>query len=79
MIIIKQRKDDDYCVVHGTVHRDIRHYEICDYCLHHKRWMYPRIVYYRHGFAKKDVLICDDCSKIEREFYEPRLIAIPRV
>ena len=33
MMIIKQRKDDDYCVVHGTVHRDIRHYELCDYCI----------------------------------------------
>jgi hypothetical protein len=79
MMIIKQRKDDDYCVVHGTVHRDIRHYELCDYCLLHKYWMYPRVVYYRHGFAKKDVLICDDCNKIEREFYEPRLIAIPTI
>jgi hypothetical protein len=79
MMIIKQRKDDDYCVVHGTVHRDIRHYELCDYCLFHKYWMYPRVVYYRHGFAKKDVLMCDDCNKIEREFYEPRLIAVPTI
>jgi hypothetical protein len=35
--------------------------------------MYPRTVYYRHGFAKKDVLMCDDCHKIERRFYESRL------
>jgi hypothetical protein len=76
MMIIKQRKDDDYCIVHGTVHRDTRHYELCDYCLFHKYWMYPRVVYYRHGFVKKDVLICDDCTKIERDFYESRLIAI---
>jgi hypothetical protein len=76
MMIIKQRKDDDYCIVHGTVHRDIRHYELCDYCLLHKYWMYPRTVYYRHGFAKKDVLICDDCHKIESEFYEFRLVAV---
>jgi superfamily II helicase len=76
MIIIKQRKDDDCCVVHGVIHKDARHYELCDYCLFHKYWMYPRTVYYRHGFAKKDVLICDDCNKIEREFYEPRLTTL---
>jgi hypothetical protein len=35
--------------------------------------MYPRVVYYRHGFATKDVLMCDDCHKLEREFYESRL------
>jgi hypothetical protein len=36
-------------------------------------WMYPRTVYHRNGFAKKDVLMCDDCHKIERRFYESRL------
>jgi hypothetical protein len=26
--------------------------KICDYCLKHKYWMYPRFGYYRHGFKK---------------------------
>jgi hypothetical protein len=72
MMIIKQRKKDEYCIVHGVIHKDARQYEICDYCLQHKYWMYPRTVYYRYGFAKKDVLMCDDCHKIERRFYESR-------
>src|SRR5437879_5945479 len=68
--------NDRYCTVHEVVHTDTRQYEICDYCLKHKRWMYPRVVYYRHGFAKKDVLMCDDCHKIESEFHEFRLITV---
>lgn len=39
--------------------------------------MYPRTVYYKYGFAKKDVLMCDDCHKIESEFHEFGLIAVP--
>lgn len=42
----------------------------------HKYWIYPRVGYYRHGFKKDDVLM-SDCHKIEREFYEFRLIAVP--
>ena len=71
-MIIRERKND-YCIVHGVIHTDARLYEICDYCLQHKRWMYPRAIYYRYGFATKDVLMCDDCHKIERKFYESRL------
>jgi hypothetical protein len=76
MMIIKQRKKDEYCIVHGVIHTDTRLYEMCDYCLQHKYWMCPRTVYYRYGFAKKDVLMCDDCHKIESEFHEFRLIAV---
>jgi hypothetical protein len=68
--------NDRYCTVHEVVHTDARQYEICDYCLKHKRWMYPRVVYYRYGFAKRDILMCDDCHKIESEFYEFRLITV---
>ena len=73
MIIKGINNHNNYCIVHRVIHANTRQYEICDYCLKHKRWMYPRTVYYRHGFAKKDVLMCDDCHKIERRFYEFRL------
>jgi hypothetical protein len=62
MMIIRERKND-YCIVHGVIHKDARQYEICDYCLKHKYWMYPRTVYYRHGFATKDVLMCEIVTK----------------
>jgi hypothetical protein len=38
--------------------------------------MYPRAVYYRHGFAKKGVLMCDDCHKLERQHFGFRLVAV---
>jgi len=38
--------------------------------------MYPRVGSYRHGFKKDDVLM-SDCHKIERKFYEFRLISVP--
>ena len=77
MIIKEINNNNNYCIANRVIHANTRQYEICDYCLYHKRWMYPRVVYYRHGFAKKDVLMCDDCHKIERRFYESRLIAVP--
>jgi hypothetical protein len=73
MIIKEINNSNNYCIVHGVIHANTRQYEICDYCLKHKRWMYPRTVYYRHGFAKKDVLMCDDCHEIERKCYGSRL------
>ena len=62
--------NDRYWTVHGVIHTGTRLYEICDYCLHHKYWMYPGTVYYRYGFAKKDVLMCDDCNKIEEKHFK---------
>src|SRR5690349_10464359 len=71
--MIIRGNNDRYCPVHEVVHTGTRLYEICDYCLEHKYWMYPRTVYYRYGFAKKDVLMCDDCTKIEEKHFKSRL------
>lgn len=71
--MIIRGNNDRYCPVHEVVHTGTRLYEICDYCLQHKYWMYPRTVYYRYGFAKKDVLMCDDCNKIEEKHFKSRL------
>jgi hypothetical protein len=60
MMIIKEiNNNNNYCFVHGVMHKhaDSTKYAIS---LHHQYWMYPRTVYYRHGFATKDVLMCDD-------------------
>jgi hypothetical protein len=44
MMIIKEiNNNNNYCIVHRVIHANTRQYEICDYCLYHKLWMYPRL------------------------------------
>lgn len=80
MINVKDSVVNRYCYVCGYVHESKEDYRICDYCLEHKRWVYlPKPVYYRYGFAKRLVSICEDCNmfEFENEKVKPRVITIP--
>ena len=46
----------------------------------HTRWVsLPKPVYYRYGFAKRLVTICEDCDRYEFEYLKvkPRIITVP--
>ncbi len=80
MINVNDSVVNRHCYVCGYVHESKEDYRICDYCLQHKRWVYlPRPVYYRYGFAKHLVSICEDCNVYEFECLKvkPRIITVP--
>lgn len=58
MIIKEINNNNNYCIVHGVMHKHADSTKYAIIALQY--WMYPRTVYYRHGFATKDVLMCDD-------------------
>ena len=80
MINVKDSVVNRYCYVCGYVHESKEDYRICDYCLEHKRWVsLPKAVYYKYGFAKRLVSICEDCNIFEFEYLKvkPRIITVP--
>lgn len=80
MIDVSDSVVNRYCYVCGYVHESKEDYRICDCCLQHKRWVsLPKPVYYRYGFAKRLVSICEDCNTFEFEYLKvkPRIITVP--
>ena len=80
MIKVSDSVVNRYCYVCGYVHENKEDYRICDYCLQHKRWVsLPKPVYYRYGFAKRLVPICEDCNTYLFECLKvkPRIITVP--
>ena len=68
-----------HCYICGYIHESKEDYRVCDYCMQHKRWIYlPKPVYYRFGFAKRLVSICEDCNEYEFEYLnvKPRIITV---
>jgi hypothetical protein len=53
-------KLNQYCCIHNYVHKEA--YELCDYCLEHKHYLYHRDKYCNYGFSKRNIAICKGCE-----------------
>jgi hypothetical protein len=53
-------KLNQYCCIHKYVHKEA--YELCDYCLEHKHYLYHRDKYCNYGFSKRNIAICKGCE-----------------
>jgi hypothetical protein len=53
-------KLNQYCYIHKYVHKEA--YELCDYCLEHKHYLYHRDKYCNYGFSKRNIAICKGCE-----------------
>src|SRR5436305_964186 len=51
---------NQYCCIHKYVHKEA--YELCDYCLEHKHYLYHRDKYCNYGFSKRNIAICQTCE-----------------
>jgi hypothetical protein len=53
-------KLNQYCCIHRYVHNEA--YELCDYCMEHKHYLYHRDKYCNYGFSKRNIAICQTCE-----------------
>jgi hypothetical protein len=51
---------NQYCCIHKYVHKEA--YELCDYCMEHKHYLYHRDKYCNYGFSKRNIAICKGCE-----------------
>src|SRR6266516_7894292 len=51
---------NQYCCIHRYVHKEA--YELCDYCLEHKHYLFHRDKYCNYGFSKRNIAICKGCE-----------------
>jgi hypothetical protein len=51
---------NQYCCIHRYVHKEA--YELCDYCMEHKHYLYHRDKYCNNGFSKRNIAICKGCE-----------------
>jgi hypothetical protein len=54
-------KLNQYCSIHRYIHKES--YDLCDYCLEHKHYLYHRDKYCNYGFSKFKIAICNDCQE----------------
>jgi hypothetical protein len=53
-------KLNQYCSIHRYIHKES--YELCDYCMEHKHYLYHRDKYCNYGFSKRNIAICKGCE-----------------